>query len=185
MPSRSQRGPVVRQLENGRAVSGAGRLFRQRVRSTRAHARARTRAYAPSVHTPAHISTALHNQARPLHIFDFGACALTCTCRSGASGRGGLHRARHGGAAPIFRHREPPRALQPPQQEAAKRFAMVLLLVDKSAAGLGSSSCDARHASIMPRRQRMPGRSMRACASAARERAAQQHSEDAMPHEPL
>ena len=115
----------------------------------------------------------------------FGACALTCTCRSGASGRGGLHRARHGGAAPIFRHREPPRALQPPQQEAAKRFAMVLLLVDKSAAGLGSSSCDARHASIMPRRQRMPGRSMRACASAARERAAQQHSEDAMPHEPL
>ena len=60
MPSRSQRGPVVRQLGNGRAVSGVGRLIRQRLRSTRAHARTSTRAHAPTVHTPAHISMILH-----------------------------------------------------------------------------------------------------------------------------
>ena len=60
VPSRSQRGPVVRQLGNGRAVSGVGRLIRQRLRSTRAHARASTRAHAPKVHTPAHISMILH-----------------------------------------------------------------------------------------------------------------------------
>ena len=51
---------MVRELGNGRAVSGAGRLIRQRVRSTRAHARASTHARAPTVHTPSHISTALH-----------------------------------------------------------------------------------------------------------------------------
>ena len=51
---------MVRQLGNGRAVSGAGRLIRQRLRSTRAHARASTHARAPTVHTPSHISTALH-----------------------------------------------------------------------------------------------------------------------------
>ena len=60
VPSRSQRGPVVRQLGNGRAVSGVGRLIRQSLRSTRAHARASIRAHAPTVHTPAHISMILH-----------------------------------------------------------------------------------------------------------------------------
>ena len=60
VPSRSRRGPVVRQLGNGRAVPGAGRLIRQRLRSTRAHARASTRAHAPKAHTPAHISMILH-----------------------------------------------------------------------------------------------------------------------------
>ena len=54
------RSGVVRQLGNGRAVSGVGRLIRQRLRSTRAHARTSTRAHAPTVHTPAHISMILH-----------------------------------------------------------------------------------------------------------------------------
>ena len=60
VPSRSPRGPVVRQLGNGRAVPGVRRLVRRRLRSTRAHARASTRACTPTMHTPAHISMTLH-----------------------------------------------------------------------------------------------------------------------------
>ena len=130
----------------------------------RAHERARPRCTLQ--HTiPLHCTCTTHAH--------FCMCKLTCPRRRGASGRGGLYWARHGWAAPIFRHREPLRGLQPPQQEAAKRFAMVLHFVDKSAAGLGPSSCSARHASMVPRRPRMPGRSARACASAARQRTTQ------------
>ena len=57
---RSRQRPVVRQLGNGRAVPGGGRRVRQHLRGTRTHARASTRANAPTVHTPTHISTALH-----------------------------------------------------------------------------------------------------------------------------
>ena len=106
----------------------------------RAHARARPRCTLQNT-IPLHCTstTTAH----------FGTCTLTCSRRSGASGRGGRCRARHGRAAPFYRHREPPRGLQPPQPEASKRFAMVLLFVDKSAAGLRPSSCEARHASFV------------------------------------
>ena len=145
---------------------------------TRARARACTRPRCTLQHTfPLHCTS-----TTTAHLC---TCALTCALRSGASGRGGLYWARHGWAAPIFRHREPLRGLQPPQQEAAKRFAMVLHFVDKSAAGLRPSGCSARHASIVPRRPRMPGRSVRACACAARQRTAQRPFEGAMLHRPL
>ena len=52
--------PVVRQLDNGRAVSNTGRRVRQPLRGTCTHARASTRARAPTVHTPTHIFIALH-----------------------------------------------------------------------------------------------------------------------------
>ena len=156
--------------------SGTGGPFPARVGSSgsacAAHAHMRARA-----HTRARPRCTLHHTF-PLHCTStttahFCTCTLTCSRRRGASGRGGLYWARHGWAAPIFRHREPLRGLQPPQQEAAKRFAMVLHFVHKSAAGLGPSSCSVRHASMVPRRPRMPSRSARACASAARQRTAQ------------
>ena len=162
--------------------SGTGGPFLARVGSfgspcaahthTRARARACTRPRCTLQHTfPLHCTS-----TTTAHLC---TCALTCALRSGASGRGGLYGARHGWATPTLRHRGPLRGLQPPQQEASRRFAMELQLVYKSAAGPGPSSCSERHASIRPQRPRMPGRSMRACASAARERAAQQLSEDA------
>ena len=51
---------MVVQLENGWAVSDAGRRVRQCLRSTHTHARASTRTHAPTVHTPTHILMALH-----------------------------------------------------------------------------------------------------------------------------
>ena len=51
---------MVVQLENGWAVSDAGRRVRQCLRSTHTHARASTRTHAPTVHTPTHILIALH-----------------------------------------------------------------------------------------------------------------------------
>ena len=51
---------MVRQLDNGPAVSSTGRRVRQPLRGTCTHARASTRARAPTVHIPTHISTALH-----------------------------------------------------------------------------------------------------------------------------
>ena len=153
--------------------SGTGGPFLARVGSfgspcaahthTRARARACTRPRCTLQHTfPLHCTS-----TTTAHLC---TCALTCALRSGASGRGGLYWARHGWAAPIFRHREPLRGLQPPQQEASRRFAMELQLVYKSAAGPGPSSCGERHASIRPQRPRMPSRSERARASAARQR---------------
>ena len=60
VPPRSPRGPVVRQLGNGRAVSSVSRLVGRRLRSTRAQARASTRARTPTMHTPEHNSMILH-----------------------------------------------------------------------------------------------------------------------------
>ena len=140
---------------------------------TRARAHARTRPRCTLQHTsPLHCTstTTAH----------FCTCQLTCAHRSGASGRGGRCRARHGRAAPIRRHRERLRGLQPPQHQASKRFSMDLLSVDKSAAGLGPSSCGERHAAIVHQRPPMRGRSERACASAAQERAAQRPLQAAM-----
>ena len=117
--------------------SGTGGPFPARVGSsgspcaahthTRARAHARARPRCTLQHTfPLHCTstTTAH----------FCTCKLTGAHRSGASGRGGRRRARHGRARPKSWHREPQRGLQPPEQEASKRFAMVLQIVDKSAA---------------------------------------------------
>ena len=77
-----------------------------------AHAHTRARA-----HARARPRCTLQNTI-PLHCTStttahFCTCTLTCSRRSGAGGRGGHCRARHGRAAPFYRHREPPRGLQP------------------------------------------------------------------------
>ena len=137
-----------------------------------AHAHARARAHAPTrprctlTHTfPWHCTntTTAH----------FCTCKLTYAPHSGAGERGGLCWARLRGSRPRLGRREPPRGLQRPQHKASRRFAVALQFVDKSAAGPGPSSCSERHASMAQRRPRMPGRSARACASAARQRTAQ------------
>ena len=168
--------------------SGTGGPFPARVGSsgsacaahahTRARARARTRPRCTLQHTfPMHCTstTTAHSCT----------CTLTCASRSGASGRDGLCWARRRGSRPRIRRRGPQRGLHPSQHEAARRMAMDLQLVDKSAAGRWPSSCDARHASMGPRRPRMPSRSTRARSSAARERTAQRLLRAAMLHELL
>ena len=109
----------------------------------RARARARARPRCTLQHTISlHCTCSTHAH--------FGTCALTCTPRRGASGRGGRHWARHGRATSQERHRGPSRGPQPPQHDAARRFAAALQLVDKDAAGRESSGRAARHVSFMP-----------------------------------
>ena len=102
----------------------------------------------------------------------FCTCKLTCgcACHSGAGGRGGPCWPRDRVSRPPNRRCKPLRGLHGPQHKAQRRFAMELQFVDKSAAGLRPPSRSAQHASIRPRRPRMPGRSERAHASAARQR---------------
>ena len=158
------------QLGNGRTVPGVSRLARhtptapaQHTR-TRPHARASTRTCAPTTHTPTHISMVLHmhDTSTFLHL---RTDIWICTSQWRGRARRVPHRARHGRARPKRRHRGPQRGLQPPEQEASRRFTMELQIADKSAAGRRPSSCSARHASIRPQRPSMPGRGARACAA--------------------
>ena len=157
--------------------SGTGGPFPARVGSSgspcaaHTHTRARAHARARPRCTLQHTFSLHCTSTTTAH---FCTCTLTCASRSGTSGRGGLSWARHRAPQPQIQRREPPRALQPPQQQAARRIPMDLHFVDKSAAGRRPSSRGARHASMVPQRPRMPGRRARACASAAQERAAQQ-----------
>ena len=159
--SRSRRGPVVRQLGNGRAVSGVGRLIRQSLRSTRAHARASIRAHAPTVHTPAHISMILHKHDTStfLHL---QADMLTPQRRERARlGRGGRLKARHGTAPPDIRRCGPLRGLQPPQHEAAGRFADAVQMGGMNTVGRCRPDRAARDGLLVIRWPQMPARKPR------------------------
>ena len=136
------RGSTLGEPRPTRVGSSGGTCAAHSDARARAHARARPRCtlqHTISLHCTC--STHAH----------FGTCALTCTPRRGASGRGGRHWARHGRATSQERHRGPSRGPQPPQHDAARRFAAALQLVDKDAAGRRSSGRATRHASIMPR----------------------------------
>ena len=135
------RGSTLGEPRPTRVGSSGGTCAAHSDARARAHARARPRCtlqHTISLHCTC--STHAH----------FGTCALTCTPRRGASGRGGRHWARHGRATSQERHRGPSRGPQPPQHDAARRFAAALQLVDKDAAGRESSGRAARHGSIMP-----------------------------------
>ena len=130
---------------------------------TRARAHARTRPRCTLQHTFSWHCTSTTTA-------HFCTCKLTCACHSGAGGRGGPCWPRDRVSRPPNRRCKPLRGLHGPQHKAQRRFAMELQFVDKSAAGLRPPSRSAQHASIRPRRPRMPGRSERAHASAARQR---------------
>ena len=136
------RGSTLGEPRPTRVGSSGGTCAAHSDARARAHARARPRCtlqHTISLHCTC--STHAH----------FGTCALTCTPRRGAGGRGGRHRARHGRATSQERRRGPSRGPKPPQHDAAGRFAAGLQLVDKDAAGRRSSGRATRHASIMPR----------------------------------
>ena len=161
---------MVRQLGNGRAVSSTGRRVRQPLRGTCTHARASTRAHAPTVHgTLQHTFPQHCTSTTTAHSC---MCKLTCPYRSGASGRGGRCWARHGWAPPISGHREPLRGLQPPQHHAAERFAAAVQNGGWGVSRQRWSIRAARDNSFMLRWPWMPARRPRGGASAAHERVA-------------
>ena len=162
----SRRRPAAVELDNGRAVSGVAGLVRQHLRGTRTHPRTSTRACAPTMHTPKHISTALHkhDHCTFLHLHT----ALYVWQRCGRARRAMLGTG-SSFALPI-RRREQLRGLQPPQHDAAGRFAAALQF-----GGIGAM--EARpydHATcngfLMLQWLRIPARRPRVGASAAHER---------------
>ena len=91
-----------------------------------AHTHARASTLMTHEHTPITLQNTFPQHCTSTTTAHFCMCKLTCSYRSGASGRGGRCWARHGWAPPISGHREPLRGLQPPQHHAAGRFAAAM-----------------------------------------------------------
>ena len=129
----------------------------------RAHARARPRCTLQNTF-PQHCTstTTAH----------FCTCTLTCTPRSGAGGRCGLCRAWRRVSQPPIRRRASLRGLQPPQHEAAGRFAAALQFGGMGRTELRPSDRAACNGFVVLQWPRVPAHGPRVTASAAHERVA-------------